>query len=148
MTRDYGEPVRFSKDNDPGSTVCVTIPIQITDDSDTYKDHIADIILNTPELRNSIIGVSRGEEVDIINKNTISLVNKENIWSVLDYPTVIPKFINMNLEFSFDRDYTDYIGKSYYPGKDVEDNVVLSDINNIKDKSIDLLHNSAGCPST
>lgn len=148
FTRDYGEPVRFSKDSTPGSTVCVTMPIQITDDSDTYKDHIAEIILSTPELRNSIIGVNRGDEVDIINEDTISLVNKENIWSVLDYPTVIPKFINMNLEFEFDRDYTDYIGKSYYPGKDAKDDIILSDINTIKDKSIDLLNSNAGCPTT
>lgn len=148
FTRDYGEPVRFSKDNTPGSTVCVTMPIQITDDSDTYKDHIAEIILSTPELRNSIIGLNSGDIVDIINKNTIGLINKENIWSVLDYPTVIPKFINMNLEFEFDRDYTDYIGKSYYSGKDVNDDIILSDINTIKDKSIDLLNSNAGCPTT
>jgi hypothetical protein len=99
------------------------IPIQVTDDSSTTRDLVADIILNTPELMKVVTNLP---DTSLFGEENVKHITKDNIWQLLEYPMVIPKYINMDIELEFDRDYTDTVGMAYYPGRDMSDTDMLN----------------------
>ena len=99
------------------------IPIQVTDDSSTTRDLVADIILNTPELMKVVTNLP---DTSLFGEENVKHITKDNIWQLLEYPMVIPKYVNMDIELEFDRDYTDTVGMAYYPGRDMSDTDMLN----------------------
>lgn len=99
------------------------VPIQITDDSTTARDLVADIILNTPELMKAVTNLS---DTSLFGEENAKHITKDNIWQLLEYPMVIPKYVSMDIELEFDRDYTDTVGMAYYPGRDMSDSDMLN----------------------
>ena len=137
MKRDYGGKLRLGV----GSSISPSwiLPVQTLDDSKTYRDMIADVIINTPELRAALANIPS----ELFNENSVDHINKDNIWYLLEFPMVIPKFINMELEFEFDRDYTDTVGMAYYPGREFTDDQILADIKDSRDVASTYLYDSA-----
>ena len=109
--------------NSPDNYNTYMVPIQVTDDSTTTRDLIADIILNTPELMKA---VSNLPDTSLFGEENIKHITKDNIWQLLEYPMVIPRYVNMDIELEFDRDYTDTVGMAYYPGRDMSDSDMLN----------------------
>lgn len=136
FSRDYGGRIKMFTNGTsiPTSEPVVIHPMQILDDSKTYRDKIADIIMNTPELMKALVG-----NIEVLRDGNIKYLTKDNIWQIIEYPMMIPKFINMNINLTFDSNYNDLGSGDFIPGRSFTDSEMLNKINQMRVKIHDSL---------
>lgn len=105
--REMRELPRFYNHENNHEYSNIIYPIEVIDGSKSTRDKIANIILNTPSLLSALGNIQSSA---IYNKT--KYLTKDNIWSVLEYPTICPANINLKIDVYFNKPYRDSVYKS------------------------------------
>lgn len=99
-TRRMAELPRFYNHESKCEYGNIFYPIELTNAEKTVRDKVADIIISTPALLDALNSINNSR----LYHNT-KYLTKDNMWNVLEYPTICPKNIMLDINIYFNKPY-------------------------------------------